>query len=175
MGQKTDSHHGKDHLFGGADPIPGLATATGWTALFGDRFEPVVTGVDTIQWQVPRQIVGSTGSPPWFIFDPEAGLYTPSSSGNVEIMLGARLADGVGGYSAFDLLDSPIVIEAGELSSRSAASQPVVSQNGDLVNYDSLPAYGFIMISVQSAGTDATGLSVNVPIGIERVSGSGYH
>ncbi len=26
MGQKTDAHHGKDHLPGGADPIPGLGT-----------------------------------------------------------------------------------------------------------------------------------------------------
>ncbi len=29
MGQKTDSHHGKDHMIGGADEIPGIGTGSG--------------------------------------------------------------------------------------------------------------------------------------------------
>ncbi len=179
MGQKTDSHHGKDHLLGGADPIPGVGSlnTTGWTVALGGPLEPVVTGVDQIAFPVPREIVGD-GTSAWYIFSPSAGVYTPSSSGAIEIMIGRIRSDGTGtGFSVEDnLLDVSIFIDATENSSRSAATQTVVSQYGYLQDNDTFGgSYDFLTISVLSAGVGATGLSVNIPIGIERVAGSGYH
>lgn len=144
---------------------------TGWTAVFGDGAEPVVVGDNQAYWQVPRAIVGP-GAGNWFVFDPSAGVFTPSSSGDIEIRLQRYRVDSSGSVTSItSLLFVNIVIEEGERSSRSAAVQPIVKQGINLQDSDILDEYDFISVDVILAGTDATGLSVNVPIGPETSEG----
>ncbi len=164
-------YHAWTHSAFGSDPLP---AETGWTAVFGDGLEPVVVGADQAVWLVPRPIVGGRKQG-WFVFAPDAGVFTPSSSGDIEIQINAVLVDETSVIAVVPLLDDPIVIEEGEYTSYTAAAQPVPGIGLALWNNDDDPIYTFLSIEVVSAGTGATGLSVNVPVGSERVAGSGVH
>jgi len=144
---------------------------SGWTAVFGDFAEPVVVGDDQAVWQVPYGIIGNSATN-WFVCNLEAGVFTPSSSGDIEIWLYRRRTDDSGTViSTASLLDDPIVIEEGEHSSRSAGVQPAPSQGGTLLDWAGGPSFDFISIQVASAGVGAAGLSVNVGIGPETSNG----
>lgn len=164
------SYHGWTHAADGTDPLPqATLTETGWTVVFGDGFTPVVTGLYQAIWEVPRTIVGD-GTYNWYVFDPSARVATPSTSVDVEIMLYR-----VRNASVSNITDDPIVIDAGTYSSRDSASPCAIHAYRDLRDEDGSPAkYDAIMIGVDVAG-DAEGLSVTVPIGIERPVGSGVH
>lgn len=158
---------------GGTDPIPTQESdnVTGWTVVFGDGETPLVTGDYQAIWKVDRNIVGD-GTFNWYIFDPSASVKAASSALDVEIWL-YRVRNFGAGTTVAAMLDSPIVIDATTLDSRESASPPVVAQWFNLLDEDGGPNYDSIMVGIDVAG-DATGLSINVPIGIERVPGSGY-
>ncbi len=163
--------HGRDHRPQGSDPID---FHLGWTVVLGDGDTPVVTGDYQVIWKVPRQIVGSTGDDSlWYIYEPSASVRSASTAVDVEIWLWRVRNLGGTSNTVGALLDSPIVIDANTQDSNESASPVVVTQYANLVDFTP-DNWDSIMVEVTAAG-DATGLSINVPIGPERPFGSGYH
>lgn len=147
-------------------------TATGWTVVFGDGTTPIVTGDYQVVWKVPKQIVGDTGfDNPWYIYEPSAHVITPSSV-DIVIWLYRVRSDGFNPPGVSALLDSPLTIDAGTYDSEVSVSPVVVTQFANVA--DAPPgAFDSIMVGID-AGNGA-GLSMDVPIGKEQPTGSGYH
>lgn len=159
-------------LFRRPAPISPTLRQTGYTITYGDGNTPLPTDPDlyiTAPIAMTRDIVGN-GTPPWYVYDPSANVNTPSSSLDIWITI-SRLRN----CTDVDLI-AFMVIEAGECTTRTDTSGlygvvPYIS----LEDQDATPNYDALVVQILVPGTDATGLCVNIPIGVEQPLGSGEH
>lgn len=141
---------------------------SGWTVAFPTD-EPVVFGVLPVQLWIPRKFSN------WLVFDPEANLATPSSSATVQIALYRERHDASSVVSTDSITNQSMKISAGAYSSRVSPFHASVYPGVYLVNEDDDPYYDCITFDIENEGTGALGLELSIPIGIERVPGSGVH
>jgi hypothetical protein len=114
------SIHGEDHAMGGPDPIPG-----GFAIYAIEVFEvdvPVESGDKRFDWEIPEDIDGGE------LIKVE-GYVNEAPSGTVQIQIAKTDNDGAG--SSVDMLTDKITIEAGDLNSRTAATQPLVRDDDE--------------------------------------------
>jgi hypothetical protein len=115
------NYHGWTHkrkIFGGTDPIPPDGVAQYEIKVFFDD-EIVVTGDGRFWWPIPEDL--DEGE----IIKVAAGVSTESSSGSIQIQLRHFTADGTNDNG--DILSTKINIDSGDMNSRTAATQPVIS------------------------------------------------
>ncbi len=132
MGQKTDAHHGKDHIPGGADPIPNWPTGGSSSPQFDIK---VVADYDTFEagdgqfiFAIPSDVNGMNLT--------SAAAYVTTvgiSASGVQIRNITQAAD---------MLSTIISIDASEFTSYTAATPPVIDTGnddvatGDLISVD---------------------------------------
>ncbi len=142
--------HGPDHRPRGPDPIPG--TAIYEIKVFED-INQVVVGDGKFIWEIPEDLDGAQ------LVATEA-FVTTVGSGATEIQLRKV---GVG-----DLLTTKISIDASELNSKDAGSQPAIVANGN-----EILAWGdHLSIDVDAAGSGAKGLGVILALAARSLAAS---
>lgn len=149
-----------------ASPTP---TQSGWTLITGTS--DLLTDDLLIYIPIPREFSG------WLLYDVEASLVAPSLVGPVELVFErVRLDCGTGGPVSIDsLFSTNITIDELGRTSRCASVPPVLIPGMYLLNEDVTPAYDFIAIYPNLSGSDAQGLMLSIPIGVEQPLGSGEH
>jgi len=132
------SIHAEDHTIGGPDPIPSLAM---WPIKVGRDNLQVQTGDARFVWEIPEDLDGH-------VLMKVAAFISNPGSGTTEVMIRDV-------QSSIDILSTPITIDSGEKSSKTAATLPVVDPT-----YAEVAWGQQLAIDVDSAAVGATGLGV---------------
>ncbi len=144
--QKTDAHHGKDHIPGGADPIPNWPTGGSSNPQFDIKvltdYQTLSTGDGQFVFAIPLDVNGMN------LTSVAAYVTTVSSSGlpTIQIRNVTQTAD---------MLSTKITIDASEFTSYTATTAAVIDTGNDDVATGDL-----IAVDVDVAGTGAKGLGV---------------
>ncbi len=147
--QKTDAHHGKDHIPGGADPIPNWPTGGSSNPQFDIKvltdYQTLSTGDGQFVFAIPADVGGMN------LTLAAAYVTTVSSSGIPTIQIRNIT-------QAVDMLTTKITIDAGDFRSFSpdTPATAVVIDTGN----DDVATGDLIAVDVDVAGTGAKGLGV---------------
>ena len=143
---------------------------SGWTVNIGEPDSPVITGTYQATWPQPPEFDG------WLIYGLDAWVNHVSTSGDITIWIYRIRNSGGSGVTVASMIETPITILEGEKSSLVAGTpQPDIDSFGYFNCNPTYPTFDAYMIEVDTPGTGAQGLSVNVAVGMERVPDSGYH
>lgn len=145
-GHVKPAKHGRDHLPGGEDPVPGIGSGALSLGMFEFKVcsdtTLVFVGNDQMVFAIPEDLDGTS------LVTCAAFVSLVSSAGAIEVQIRNASLD-------VNMLTTPITIDQGDSTSYIATTPPVIDTGNDDVSTGTL-----IAIDVDEEGTDALGLGV---------------